>query len=65
MHFKMSCAICFDLDQSKILLSGNGLMGKSMLVLVKMFSSDNTLSKSNYLGSWLWKECITYKLRKR
>ena len=25
MHFKMSSAICFKLDQSKILSSGNGL----------------------------------------
>ena len=25
IHFKMSYAICFNLDQSKILLSGNGL----------------------------------------
>ena len=25
MHFKMSSAICVNLDQSKILLSGNGL----------------------------------------
>ena len=29
MHFKMSSAISFNLDQSKILLSGNGLMGKN------------------------------------
>ena len=25
MHFKISSAICFNLDQSKILSSGNGL----------------------------------------
>ena len=25
MHFKISSAICFNLEQSKILLSGNGL----------------------------------------
>ena len=25
MHFKISSAICFNLDQSKILLSGKGL----------------------------------------
>ena len=25
MHFKMSSAICFNLDQSNILFSGNGL----------------------------------------
>ena len=28
MHFKMLSAICFNLDQSKILLSGNGLREK-------------------------------------
>ena len=26
MHIKVSSAICFNLDQSKILLSGNGLI---------------------------------------
>ena len=26
MHFEMSSAICFNLDQSKILSSGNGLI---------------------------------------
>ena len=26
MHFKMSSAICFNLDQSKMLSSGNGLL---------------------------------------
>ena len=29
MHFKMSSAICFNLEQSKILSSGNGLNGLS------------------------------------
>ena len=28
MHFKMSSAICFNLDQSKILLPGDGLKHK-------------------------------------
>ena len=28
MHFKMSSALCFNLGQSKILLSGNGLKGE-------------------------------------
>ena len=30
MHFKKSSAICFNLDKTKILLSGNGLKGKSV-----------------------------------
>ena len=30
MLFKMSSAICFNLDQSKILLSGNGLIHKCL-----------------------------------
>ena len=29
MHFKMSSAICFNLDQSKMSSSGNGLMNSS------------------------------------
>ena len=36
MHLKMSSAICFNLDQSQISLSGNGLsksLGKFLLVL--------------------------------
>ena len=32
MHFKMSSAICFNLDQSKILLSGNGLKPNSQIL---------------------------------
>ena len=31
MHFKMSSAICFNLDQSKILSSGNGLTVKQIM----------------------------------
>ena len=31
MHFKMLSAICFNLDQSKILSSGNGLKATSLL----------------------------------
>ena len=31
MHFKMSSAICFNLDQSKILSSGNGLNSHSQM----------------------------------
>ena len=34
MHFKMLSAICFNLDQSKILLSGNGLIMVDWLVPV-------------------------------
>ena len=32
MHFEMSSAICFNLDQSKILSSGNGLSVQSHLI---------------------------------
>ena len=38
MHFKMLCAICFNLDQSKILSSGNGL--------------DSNISKYMYRKMW-------------
>ena len=36
MHLKMSAAICFNLDQSKILLSGNGLRGLSTIFCVEI-----------------------------
>ena len=32
MHYKISFAICFKLDQCKILLSGNGLKGQTTLI---------------------------------
>ena len=46
MHFEMSSAICFNLDKSKILLSGNGLKisWKEIAHLVKM-----TISYTNYV----------------
>ena len=37
MHFKMSSAICFNLDQSKILLSGNGLTLENKILHNKTF----------------------------
>ena len=40
MHFKMSSAICFNLDQSKILSSGNGLtLGLPAPFLVSVYLS--------------------------
>ena len=41
MHFKMSSAICFDLDQSKILSSDNGLMRHSKTILEKEENDGN------------------------
>ena len=35
-RLKMSAAICFNLDQSKILLSGNGLRGLSTIFCVEI-----------------------------
>ena len=44
MHFKMSSAICFNLDLSKILLAGNGLMVKQQIFFgrskLKVFADD-------------------------
>ena len=37
MHIKMLSAICFNLDQSKILLSGNGLMIFIVTLLIPLF----------------------------
>ena len=45
MHFKMSSAICLDLDESKILSSGNGLTQyqttNSRLFQTEEFADDN------------------------
>ena len=45
MHFKMLSAVCFNLDQSKILSSGNGLTARYALwiapCVVKMVILDN------------------------
>ena len=45
MHFKMSSAICFNLDQSKILSSGNGLSLYQTVQSFKTFGDkfENTL----------------------
>ena len=37
MHFEMSSAICFNLDQSKILSSGNGLHNLDQIEILKTF----------------------------
>ena len=39
MHFKMSCANCFNLDQSKILSSGNGFNPPSLPLPSSLFPS--------------------------
>ena len=41
MHFKISSAICFNLDRSKILSSCNGLKQFSMFEMHLFFSSTN------------------------
>ena len=43
MHFKISSAICFNLDQSKILSSGNGDK-----VLTTLFQVLSTLTKKAF-----------------
>ena len=48
MHFKMSSAICFNLNQSKILSSGNGLVVVIEILVMKVWLIDcmaiNTVS---------------------
>ena len=44
----MSCAICFNLDQSKILSSGNGL-NKSIAVLVKIIIESNLFADDHLI----------------
>ena len=49
MHFKMSPLICFNLDQSKILLSGNGLIQthvRSSIVTKLRFGLEDWLNYS-------------------
>ena len=45
IHFKMSSAICFNLDQSKILWSANGLSQKSSYVALTTLSKPYNISK--------------------
>ena len=46
MRFKISSAICFNLDKSKILSSGNGL--KSAQMMKPLFDSvENIVEKEN------------------
>ena len=52
MHFKMSFAICFNLDQSKILLSGNGITFGLELTLSKLCGA-----------SYLWVKSESYVYR--
>ena len=42
MHFKMSSAICFNLDRSNFLSSGNGLKKSSAPYRPKALSNSNT-----------------------
>ena len=49
MHFKMSSAICFNLDQSKILPSGNGLNVAKMTILL-FDRAENTVGKAENAG---------------
>ena len=41
MHFKMSSAICFNLDQSKILSSGNGFTDVIIVTPISYRITDN------------------------
>ena len=50
MYFKILSAICFDLDQSKILLSGNGLKIKIIILSNCILSSAFNLDQSRILS---------------
>ena len=43
MHFKISSAICFNLYQSKILSSGNGLIHQGVICQVNMIMEDREI----------------------
>ena len=54
MHFKTWPAICFDLDQSKILSSGNGLKNlHTRLSYSQEFSKFESNTTSDF-GSTVW-----------
>ena len=52
MHIKMSSAICFNLDQSQNLSSGNGLMASPLFSLIF-----HTLSDSIHVNTVLF-DCL-------
>ena len=61
MHFKVTSAICVNLDQSKILLSGNGLKLWIVCKWVKeTHVSHILLSSASRLSFWH----IVYQLKK-
>ena len=51
MHFKMSSAICFNLDLSKILSSGNGLCPINNSTDEVIFDHSKRISYTNLLKS--------------
>ena len=44
-HFKMLSAICFNLDQSKILSSGNGLINQELCSFQMLLNTDKSCNK--------------------
>ena len=70
MHFKLSSAICFNLDQSKILWSGNGLTLAEVKILAsvkfKGFAGEQFDGGSNFFYfSLLVSEIILSIVHKR
>ena len=51
MHFKMPSAICFNLDQSKILSSGNGLRSYTRSNITTAHIKP-TLNFASFTSSW-------------
>ena len=49
MHFEMSSAICYNLDQSKILLSGKGLKIQILWQWIQVISSVCFDNVQNYI----------------
>ena len=59
MLFKMSSAICFNLNQSKILSSGNGLMPKSKCRYIPSCRRNDLPSG---LTPWGWRSQLSMPL---
>ena len=51
MHFKMLSAICFNLDQSKILSSGNGLKSQRKKSLEDILGKGENAGNKHFLFS--------------
>ena len=63
MHFKMSSAICFNLDQAKILLSGNGLTLYHTMTTLDAPEENSLLKKADIASIFSFSHNISYPMK--